>query len=202
MIKLFYVPNTRASRPRWMLEELGVPYELVRLDPAKGDNRTEGYLQVHPLGQVPALVDGGTALFESAAICAYLADRFPEKRLAPAPGSAARAAYYQWLFFGAASLEPPVADYAHHTRTWPEARRVPAIAEEARHLFLAAASALEAHLAGRPFLVGDELSAADVVVASILGWAHSLRLLEGHPGLAAWSKALSRRPAFQRSRAD
>lgn len=202
MIKLFYVQNTRASRPRWMLEELGVPYELVRLDPAKGENRTAGYLGVHPLGQVPALVEGDTTVFESAAICAYLADRFPERRLAPAPESPARAAYYQWLFFGTASLEPPVADYAHHTRAWPEPRRVPAIAEEAQQTFARTASVLETHLAGRQFLVGDQLSAADVIVASILGWAHSMRLLQGHPGLAAWSKGMSKRPAFQRSRAD
>ncbi len=202
MIKLFYVPNTRATRPRWMLEELGVPYELVRLDPSKGENRTASYLGIHPLGQVPALVDGGTTVFESAAICAYLADRFPERRLAPEVGSPARAAYYQWLFFGMASLEPPVADYSHHTRVWPEARRVPAVAEEARQTFARVAFVLEGHLAGRQFLVGEELSAADVIVASILGWAHSMRLLEGLPALGAWSKAMSKRPAFQRSRAD
>ncbi|GAC1537032.1 MAG: glutathione S-transferase family protein [Myxococcales bacterium] len=202
MIKLFYVPNTRATRPRWMLEELGVPYDLVRLDPGKGENRTAEYLRVHPLGQVPALVDGATTVLELAAICAWLADRFPEKGFVPAPGSAARAAYYQWLFFAAATLEPPVADYAHHTSMWPEAKRIPAVAEEARQGVARVVATLEQHLTGRQFLAGDALSAADIVVGSIVGWARSLRLLEDAPAVAAWWKGLSARPAFRRARAD
>ncbi|MET0152909.1 MAG: glutathione S-transferase N-terminal domain-containing protein, partial [Candidatus Binatia bacterium] len=90
-MKLYYARQTRASRARWMLEEIGEPYELVRLDLSKGEHKRPEYLKIHPHGAVPALVDGETAMFESAAICAYLADKFPAKGFAPPPTSAARA---------------------------------------------------------------------------------------------------------------
>src|SRR4051794_3745039 len=113
MLKLYYVPRTRAVRARWMLEELGVPHELHRVDLANGEHRSPEYLaRVHPLGHVPVLVDGETAIFESAAIIAYLADRFPEKQLAPAPGSPERGPYYQWMFYAVTELEPHVATYS------------------------------------------------------------------------------------------
>src|ERR1700733_14190179 len=84
-MKLYFAPRTRASRPRWLLEELGVPYELVRLDLSTQENRAPEFLAVSPLGQLPALVDGDTTLLEPSAICLYLADRSPEKQLAPPP---------------------------------------------------------------------------------------------------------------------
>src|SRR5216684_3336120 len=86
-MQLYFAPRTRASRPRWLLEELEVPYELVKLDLSKQESRTPAYLALHPFGEVPVLVDGDVTLFESSAICLYLADRFPEKRLAPSLGS-------------------------------------------------------------------------------------------------------------------
>ena len=89
-MKLYYAPHTRASRPRWLLEELGVPYELVRVDVAHQENRQAPYLLINPLGHVPALVDGDMTIIESAAICMYLADKFPEKKMAPAVGSPPR----------------------------------------------------------------------------------------------------------------
>ncbi len=91
MLTLYYVPRTRSSRPRMVLEELGVPYALVRLDPAKGETRTAAHLARQPLGHVPALEDGDVRMFESAAICLWLAERHPEKGLVPPPGSAGRA---------------------------------------------------------------------------------------------------------------
>ena len=81
-MKLYFAPRTRAVRARWLLEELGVPYELIKLDLARQENTTPAYLAVHPLGEVPALVDGDVTLLESLAICLHLADRFPEKHLA------------------------------------------------------------------------------------------------------------------------
>ena len=94
-MKLYYVPKTRASRPRWVLEELGVPYELVRLDPARAETRSAEHLERHPLGHVPVLEDRGQQIFESGAICLHLADLFPEKRLLPPPGSVERGLAYQ-----------------------------------------------------------------------------------------------------------
>jgi len=83
MIKLYYAPRTRSTRPRWLLEELGVPYELVRLDLGKGDHKKAEYLAIHPHGVVPALEDDGRVIIESLAICLYVADKFPEKGFAP-----------------------------------------------------------------------------------------------------------------------
>lgn len=198
-MKLYYVPQTRAARPRWMLEELGLPYELVRLDPKKGDNKRAEYLRVHPLGKVPALEDGEVAIFESTAIVLYLADK--AGRLAPPAGSAARAEYYQWILFGATTLEPPVAEISSHTHNRPAELRVAALADEGRAAFAAAAAAVEARLSGREFLLG-EFSAADVLVGSVLSWAGALRLLAEHPALEAYVARLKARPAWQRSRAD
>src|SRR5947207_15156799 len=104
MLKLFYVPQTRSFRPRWLLEELGVPYELVKMTAAQ--TKTPEYLAVHPLGKVPALQDDGVTIFESAAIIAHLADKFG---LAPKAGTAQRGLYYQWIIFAMATLEPAVA---------------------------------------------------------------------------------------------
>ena len=115
-MKLYYAPQTRAVRPRWLLEEIGAPYTLVRLDMSKGEHKTPEYVKIHPHGAVPALVDGDVTMFESAAICAYLADKFPEKRLAPPVGSPARATYYQWIIYSMATLSSrPCCRYSH---TW------------------------------------------------------------------------------------
>ena len=115
-MKLYYAPQTRATRPRWMLEEIGAPYELVRLQLSKGEHKQPEYLRVHPHGAVPAFADEHVTLFESGAICAYLADTFPEKQLAPAAGSAQRGPYYQWLFYSMATMEPPVLKVFLNTR--------------------------------------------------------------------------------------
>ena len=132
MLKLFYIPNTRASRVRWMLEELGAPYELARIDWDTADS--EQYRrEVHPLGAVPALQDGAQLIIESAAIIAYLADKFSDKGLAPPPGE--RGAYYQWIVYAMATLEPLVSTWNDHTRKLPEAERNPAAAQKARELF-------------------------------------------------------------------
>src|SRR5256885_9492904 len=115
-MKLYYAPQTRATRPRWMLEEIGVPYELVRLQLSKGEHKQPEYLKIHPHGAVPAYSDGEVTMFESAAICAYLADKFPDKRLAPPLGSPQRGLYYQWLVYARAHKEPPPPQSSLNTR--------------------------------------------------------------------------------------
>jgi len=194
VIKLFYVPNTRSTRPRWMLEELGVPYELVKMTAAQ--TKTPEYLKVHPLGKVPALQDDGTTIFESAAIIAYLADKFPDKGLAPPAGQ--RAAYYQWIIFAMATLEPALTAVVYHTRLRPEEKRVPLIAEKGRANFDAAARAIA--LDGE-YLLG-RFSAADIVLGSVVLWGASAKLLEGLPVLKAYADRLKARPAWARSRQE
>jgi glutathione S-transferase len=193
---------TRATRPRWLLEELGVPYELVRVDLSAGEQTQPEYRKVHPHGRVPALVDGEMTMFESAAICLYLADRFPEKRLAPPPDSPLRGPYYQWMVYSVATAEPPLLKIFLNTVRRPEGERNPKEVEEGRAEFREVADVLSRALEGKPFLLGSEFSAADVMIGSVVGWARSLRLLEDRPVLKEYSRRLVERPAYKRATED
>ncbi|MFB1482342.1 glutathione S-transferase family protein [Corallococcus sp. RDP092CA] len=202
-MKLYFAPRTRSTRPRWLLEELGVPYELVRVDLSQGAHKQPDYVQhVHPLGVVPALEDGGAPLLESTAHLLHLADRFPEKGLAPAPGSPERAEYYQWISFAVTTLEPQLEAFLEHTQSLPEDQRVPALAERAVRRFDAAARVLEARLGEREFLVGSRFSAADVLMASLLAWAGMMGRTKDLPGLQAYAQRHLARPAARRARGD
>ncbi|WP_164015732.1 glutathione S-transferase family protein [Pyxidicoccus trucidator] len=201
-MKLYFAPRTRATRARWLLEELGVPYELVKLDLARQENSTPAYLAVHPLGEVPALVDGDVTLLESLAICLHLADRFPEKHLAPLPGSAERGPYYQWMTFAEMSLEPVVMEFYRHAQL-SEEKKADAHSEEAlakhRTRLGAVLDVINEGLSGREFLVGGAFTAADVVMASILHLANTLRLLDGQPRLVEYVKRHTQRPAVRKA---
>ena len=203
MLTLYHSAQSRSVRPRWMLEEIGAPYELRRLDLQAGEQKRPEFLKINPNGAVPALVDGEVALFESAAICQYLADRFPEKRLAPAVGTPARGYYYQWIHFAACTLEPPLLTIFLHTVMKPEPERLPQLVEPARKELGAALGVLDRALTGRGFVVGDELTAADVMVGSTLAWAQMVGVVGGTiPATAAYLGRLMSRPAFQRAMAD
>ncbi|MHC5830283.1 MAG: glutathione S-transferase family protein, partial [Nostoc sp.] len=108
-MKLYYIPTTRAVRPRWLLEEMGIAYDLVRVNMTM--TKQSEYKELHPHGKVPVLVDGEVTIFESAAICTYLADKYIEMGFAPPLDSSERADYQQWLFYAAVTLEPPVEHY-------------------------------------------------------------------------------------------
>ncbi len=198
-MKLYHSPRSRSVRPRWLLEEIGAPYDLVTLDQSKNEHKTPTYMKIHPHGAVPALVDGDLALFESAAICMYLADKYPEKKLAPAVGTPARGLYYQWMVYSMATLEPPVLQIFLNTAMLPEAERSPAVVEKAKAQFADVARVLSSALAGRSFILGEQFSAADVMIGSTLTWASMMGLLAEHPTLQAYVKRLSERPAFQRA---
>jgi glutathione S-transferase len=200
-MRLFYVPKTRATRPRWVLEELGVPYELVRLDVSKGETRGPTHLERHPQGHVPVLEDGGARIFESAAICLHLADRFPDKGLAPPLGTPERALLYQWLFFAVTELEPPLSALSAQRRK-PEPERDAALMEAARAQFAGAARALEPALGTSGWLVGGAFTVADVLVGSMLVWAKAMGACQDLPSLDAYVTRLRERPAWQRATAD
>lgn len=201
-MKLYSAPRTRAIRARWLLEELGVPYELVKLDLARQENTTPAYLAVNPLGEVPALVDGDVTLLESLAICLHLADRFPEKHLAPRVGSAERGPYYQWMAFAEAHLDPIVMEFYRHAQL-PEEQKASAHAKEelAKHRtrLTAVLDVIQGGLGGREFLVGGAFTAADVVMASILHLAYTLKLLDGHPRLVEYAHRHAQRPAVRKA---
>jgi len=197
-ITLYYAPLTRAGRVRWLLEELGVPYELRRIDTKAGDQRTPEYRAIHPLGFVPALVVDGTPMMESAAMLIYLADRFAERGLAPALDAPERATYLQWILFTATTLEPPLLE-AHFPNRGPP---TPEAKARAIASFDAAARVVAAPLAdGREFLLG-EFSTADIAVGSVLAWARGGGALADHPALVDYGRRLGARPASKAARAD
>jgi len=201
-MKLYHSPQSRSIRPRWLLEELGVPYELVKIDLASGEHKQPRYLRIHPHGAVPALEDGDVTLFESAAICLYLADKFPDKHLAPPVGTPARALYYQWMVYSMATLEPPVVQVFMHRVMLPEAQRSAAAAAEGLQKFGEVAAVLKQALAKQPYMLGTQFSAADVMIGSSLAWGSFMGLLNDHPELAAYVKRLTERPAYERAQAD
>ncbi|MBF5041943.1 glutathione S-transferase family protein [Aggregicoccus sp. 17bor-14] len=192
-MKLYAAPRTRAIRPRWLLEELEVPYALQRVEVSQPEGVSPEMRALHPLGEVPVLVDGALTLFESSAICLYLADRFPEKGLAPLPTSAQRGPYLQWLLFAEVTLEPLVLEQRLHAMR-PEAPRPAPPARLGEVL-----GALERHLEGREYVATEGFTAADLVLSSILHLAHTLRLLERYPRLSEYTLRCTKRPAVRRA---
>jgi len=203
MITLYHSPQSRSVRPRWLLEELGVPYDVVRINLAAGEQKRPGYLKINPNGTVPALVDGDLRLFESAAICQYLADKFPEKALAPRLGTPERGLYYQWIHFAMSGLEPPILALFMHTIRLPEPERLPAVAAAARPQLAGALDVVEHALAGREHILGAQFTAADVMLGSLLGWARIMRFLaDERPNVSGYVERVTARPAFRRASAD
>jgi glutathione S-transferase len=201
-MKLYHATQSRSVRPRWLLEEIGVPYDVVTLDIGSGETKRPEYLKINPNGTVPTLVDGDVVVYESAAICQYLADKYPEKRLAPAVGTPARALYYQWIHYAMCGLEPPAVAIFMHTIRLPEAERIPQIVEGARPALAAAVGVVDGALAGRDYMLGNEFTAADVMIGSTLGWARMMGAIGSErKTTAAYLDRLMARPAWQRAMA-
>lgn len=187
---VFYTnPQSRGRVAHWMLEELGLPYETVWLEFGPAMKSAE-YLAVNPMGKVPALRHGGVVVTEVAAICAYLADRFPEKNLIPPSGHPDRAAYFRWLFFAAGPVELAV---TAKSLGW----QVP----EGKSGFVgfgsygATLNALEQALTPGPYICGEQFTAADVYVGSQLGWGMMFGTIEKRPLFEAYVGRLYARPA-------
>jgi glutathione S-transferase len=199
-MRLYFNPLTRSTRPRWMLEELGVPYEISPVDVMKGEHKLPAYLaKVHPLGKVPALEDNGFMIIESAAIVMHLADKYPEKGLAPAVGSNERGEYYQWILFAMTEAEPSLVTIFLNTRILPEDQRNPAAVAQAMERFKPPATVLQEHLKGREYIIGNTFTAADVVVGGVLTLANRVGQLGEFPGLLAYMARLMERPAAKKA---
>ncbi|WP_224363587.1 glutathione S-transferase family protein [Hyalangium versicolor] len=198
-MKLYFHPQSRSTRIRWILEELGIPYELAPVDLLKGEQKEPAYLKVHPMGQLPAIEDSGCPLFESAAIIMQLADKYPEKGLAPAVGTQERGEYYQWILFAMTEAEPPLITIVQNTRFLSEADRSPAAVDRATKRFKAVAAVLEERMKGRDFIVGNKFSAADVVLGGVLFFASRVgQLGDDTPTLKATLERLMARPAAKK----
>ncbi len=193
-MKLYWVPRTRAFRILWLLEELGHPYELVRLDLSAGAPKDCHLWAVNPMGKVSALEDGETRMAESCAIAVYLADRFPAAGLAPPIGDPQRGAYLHWLMFTATGLEPALVEKMTGLQLPPSAAGWGS--------FQRVVDVLAARLTPGPYILGEGFSAADVLMATDIHYA--LHLLKALPPLPAFTDYVARcqdRPAFARARA-
>lgn len=191
-------PQSRGRIAHWMLEELAEPYETVWLDYGPAMKSPE-YLAINPMGKVPALRDGDVVVTESAAICAYLADRFPDKGLAPpvgATGGAARAAYFRWMFFSAGPLEMATSARALGWQV-PEGRSVMV----GFGSYAQTMDALETALQPGPHVCGEHFSAADVVLGSALGWGMLFGTVDKRAAFEAYVARLQQRAAYQRANA-
>ena len=191
-ITFYHNPMSRGRIVHWMLEETGAPYDTKILSFEKREHKTAEYLAVNPMGKIPAIVHRGTVVTEAAAICAYLADAFPEAGLAPAPGDPARGTYYRWLFFTAGCVEPALVDKMF------DRPRVEREGTLGYGNYADTLNALEKAVTPGPFILGERFSAADVYVASEIGWGVMTKTLESRAAFTEYSERCSTRPAFRR----
>jgi glutathione S-transferase len=198
-MKLYHCPQTRSIRIFWLLEELGVPYELVRLDFTPASLKDPEYLKVNPLGKIPSIQDGDLTMFESGAILEYILEKYGKGRLAPAPGAPARGPFLQWVHFAEATAMPPLADIAQHSLFKPESERLPAVVADARKKVVAVLDVIEKALAGKQYLLGAEFSAADIMMGYSLLLTKWFGLLsDTYPNVVAYLQRLEQRPALQK----
>lgn len=195
-ITFYHNPFSRGRIAHWMLEEVAAPYRVELLDFNKGEHRKPAYLKLNPMGKVPTIVHRGTVVSEAAAICAYLADAFPEARLAPGLDEARRGTYLRWLFFGAGCIDPAISDRL-------QARPPPARPTQIGYgSYDATIDTLETALAPGPFLLGEDFSAADVYIGSQVGWGLMTKSIEPRPAFQSYMGRCAERPAFKRAMAQ
>lgn len=199
MITLYHCVSARSFRPLWMLEELGLGYELRMLAfPPRACDR--GYLHANPLGTVPLLIDGTTRMTESAAICQYLCASNGPTPLQVEPGETDYGAYLNFLHFGEATLTFPQTLVLRYSRFEPADRRQPTVADDYTRWFLARLKTLEPLLSQQAFLCGERFTAADVSVGYALMLAEHLGLhVHFKPAVAAYWKRLQQRDAYRRA---
>ena len=190
MMQLYWSPRSRSFTALWLMEETKQPYERVLVDISTGAQKKLEYLAVNPMGKVPALKDGEATLAEAAAICAYVAERYPEAKLAPPVGGPLRAKYLYWLFFAPGCVEPAMVQIA----TKIEMNPVAAGWGDAQRVF----DVLDAALEKGPWILGEDFSAADIVIGSALNFSVRLfKMVPSRPSFDAYIARCVARPAFQ-----
>jgi glutathione S-transferase len=191
-LTLYYAPQSRSMTALWMLEEISEPYMLEVLDFDDGSMRTPEYLAINPMGKVPAVQHGDVIVTEAAAICTYLADVFPQAKLNIPLNDPRRGPYLKWLFFGPSCLEPPIIDKILNR---PSGDRV-AIGWGNLDAVL---DTLTQALKKSPYLLGDQFTAADLVVGGGLRWGMMRRAVKPRPEFSDYAKRIGERPAAKRA---
>ncbi len=194
MTLTFYTnPMSRGRIVRWMLEEVGAPYETVVLDYASSMKAAD-YLAINPMGKVPAIVHDGRVVTEGAAICAYLAEAFPEAGLAPT--AAERAPYYRWLFYAAGPVEAAVTNKSLGVVPTEDQQRMVGYGS-----FDTMLDTLEAAVSVHPFIAGDRFTAADVYVGSQVMWGQMFGSMPKRDAFVDYGARLAEREAYKRAAA-
>jgi len=191
-LKFYTNPMSRGQTVRWMLEEVGQPYDTEILDYGS-TMKAEPYLAINPMGKVPAIVHNGKVVTEVAAICCYLADAFPAARLAPEPAD--RADYYRWIFFTSGPVEAAISNRAVGWEPAPDKQRMFGYGS-----FDQAIGTLEKAVTGREYIAGNRFSAADVFVGSMISVMLEFGMLEPRPGFTDYAARMTDRDAYRRAR--
>jgi glutathione S-transferase len=191
---VFYTnPMSRGRMVRWMLEEIGQPYHTEVLEYGTTMKAPE-FLRINPMGKVPALRHGETVVTEAAAICAYLADAFPNAGLAPPIGDHRRGPYFRWLFFAAGPFEAAFTNKALNFEVPPERERMAGYGNMASVM-----TALEHAVSQGPYLTGADFTAADLYVGSQIGFGMMFKTIEKRPAFEEYWARVSGRPAYARA---
>ena len=195
-MKLYWCPQTRSFRALWLREEAGRPYERVLVDIKKGDQDKPEFRAINPMGKVPALADGEAKLAESAALCAYVAERVPEAGLAPPVGDPKRARYLHWLFFAAGCIAPA------YTQKMTDLKIPGGKSTAGWGSFDLVIDVLEQVVQPGPWVLGERFSAADVMIGADLHFGLSLmKIVPPRPAILAYVARCAERPAWKRATA-
>jgi len=197
MLKLHHAPNSRAGRIVWLLEELGLPYELNKMKFHPSDLKSDEHRGRHPLGRVPVLEDGDIIIFESGAIVEYIIERHAPGQLKPAVDDPAYPEYLQWFHYCEGMVMPPVNTVVVQTLLLPPERRSEEALAQAKKLLTRALQPVDAALEGREYLIGD-FSAADVMLGHACFMSRRIGCVTDEmPNLHAYIDRIEARPAFQ-----
>jgi glutathione S-transferase len=194
-LTLYHAVPSRSAVALWMLEEIGQPYDIHKLDLQKGEQLKPDYLAVNPMGKVPALRHKDAVITENAAICTYLADEFPQAKLNIPVGTPQRGVYLKWLFFGPGVFEPAMTDAA-----FPRKEAANPVALGYRP-FDQVLDIMAKAVSKGPFLMGKQFTAADVVIGSGIRYGTMFKLIPERKEFSDYIARFSERPALQRAMA-
>lgn len=184
-MKLYYNPRSRATVAKWLLDECDAQYEIMPIDLTKGEHKTPEFLKINPAGKLPALVDGDCKIFETAAICLYLGDKFPQAKLAPAISAPERGRYLSLMVYSTSQLEPAMGDALLKVEWLPQ---------RGWSDFATAQNVIEGELGKGPYMFGDWFTAADIMIGSMFIWKRIFGAPPSRPAIEAYVDRLLARP--------